>query len=149
MTLCRHRLHDMTLPDAWIVRRNGKRTCRACVHVKDNTTARREAQRLRARARQADPVRREAINAKRRKGPRPPVQFCPQGHDTFVTGRYPRGQCRVCVAERAVAFAKTNRGQQLGRKRVQRYQESHPGSVTFSSTKSRAKRRLIEHGIEL
>ena len=38
----------------------------------------------------------------RRKGPRPPVQFCPRGHDTFVVGRKGRtGECRECAREYA------------------------------------------------
>ncbi len=38
----------------------------------------------------------------RLKGPRPPVQFCPRGHNTFVFGRSPsNGECRECARQYA------------------------------------------------
>ncbi|MEV4629351.1 HNH endonuclease signature motif containing protein [Micromonospora sp. NPDC049523] len=41
-------------------------------------------------------------DAARRKGPRPPVQFCPRGHDTFMVGRTSgNGECRECAREYA------------------------------------------------
>jgi hypothetical protein len=36
------------------------------------------------------------------KGPRPPVQYCPRGHDVFVVGRSSsNGQCRECARQYA------------------------------------------------
>lgn len=36
-------------------------------------------------------------------GARPPVRFCPYGHDTFEVGRTKDGDCKACKRERRAA----------------------------------------------
>jgi hypothetical protein len=48
--------------------------------------------------------------------PRPRVQFCPQGHDTFAVGRNDSGCCRTCANARPQEWKKRSENREHVRK---------------------------------
>lgn len=70
-------------------------------------------------------------------------QFCPNGHDTWVHGRYACSSvCRVCALERSVRQREQDPGRVRGYKR--RWHFSHPDIVRASSLNWRKKNRLYD-----
>jgi ribosome-binding protein aMBF1 (putative translation factor) len=44
---------------------------------------------------------------------RPPQRYCPQGHDTWETGRYDAGSCRACMIVRKEKRSKVKRSERV------------------------------------
>lgn len=85
-------------------------------------------------------------------------QFCPKGHDTFVTGRDKSGKCTVCRKEKdsirkkkyyrehidlmkrknKISHEKTK---EQDKKRAKQWRKDNPDKVSFTNRKSRIKKK--------
>jgi hypothetical protein len=68
------------------------------------------------------------------------IQFCPQGHDTFITGRSAQGRCKECAKEAQKIFVNTERGRTYKREYQSEWIKKHP------EIKKKVHQRSVENG---
>ena len=73
--------------------------------------------------------------SRKKRGPQPKVQFCPKGHDTFITGRSKNKHCKVCDAEYYLA------NQERIDKRNKEYNEEHKEELKIKEKEWREKNK--------